>query len=75
MNSKSDSKICRWGIMSTATIGQKNWQAIKLSGNGTVAAVASRNLASSEAYIKQLQSTVAFETVPDAVEGYQALLD
>ena len=75
MNSKSDSKICRWGIMSTATIGQKNWQAIKLSGNGTVAAVASRNLASSEAYIKQLQSTVAFEAVPDAVEGYQALLD
>ena len=75
MNSQSDSKTCRWGIMSTATIGQKNWQAIRLSGNGTVAAVASRNLSSSEKYINQLQAAVPFETVPEAVEGYQSLID
>ena len=75
MNSQSDSKTCRWGIMSTATIGQKNWQAIRLSGNGTVAAVASRNLSSSEKYINQLQAAVPFDTVPRAVEGYQSLID
>ena len=75
MDSQIDPKICRWGIMSTATIGQKNWQAIKLAGNGTVAAVASRNLASSESFINQLQSAVPFATSPRAVEGYQALLD
>eukprot|EP01047_Picozoa_sp_COSAG01_P016371 COSAG01_NODE_837_length_13203_cov_13.695055_3_plen_371_part_00 len=75
MNSQTDSKVCRWGIMSTATIGQKNWQAIQLSGNGTVAAVASRNLSSSENFINQLQASVPFEPAPLAVEGYQALLD
>ncbi|MDG1511501.1 MAG: Gfo/Idh/MocA family oxidoreductase [Mariniblastus sp.] len=75
MNSQTDSKMCRWGIMSTATIGQKNWQAINLSGNGTVAAVASRNLASSEKFINQLQASVPFDPAPLAVEGYQSLLD
>jgi predicted dehydrogenase len=60
--------------MSTATIGRKNWQAIKLSGNGTVAAVASRSAASSAQFIEQCQAAVAFETVPRAIEGYDQLL-
>ena len=27
-------KICRWGILGTAGIARKNWQAIRHSGNG-----------------------------------------
>ena len=70
----TDKKICRWGIMSTATIGRKNWQAIKLAGNGTVVAVASRNAASSQKYIDECQSTVPFDESPRAIEGYENLL-
>ena len=69
-----NSNLCRWGIMSTATIGRKNWQAIKLSGNGVVAAVASRSAASSSQFIEECQSSVAFENAPRAVEGYDQLL-
>jgi predicted dehydrogenase len=60
--------------MSTATIGQKNWQAIKLSGNGEVVAVASRNLDKCNEFIKQLQNAVPFEVQPRAIEGYGQLL-
>lgn len=65
---------CRWGFLSTATIGQKNWQAIKLSGNGRVVAVASRNADSSSRFIEQCQNAVAFEELPRAIEGYDPLL-
>jgi predicted dehydrogenase len=61
--------------MSTATIGRKNWQAIKNSGDGCLVAVASRNLASSQAFIDECQSTVPFAQSPRAIEGYQELLD
>ncbi len=60
--------------MSTATIGQKNWQAIKLSGNGEVVAVASRNLDKCNEFINQLQNAVPFEVQPRAIEGYGQLL-
>ncbi len=60
--------------MSTATIGQKNWQAIQLSGNGELVAVASRNVSSSEQFIRQCQAAVPFDKVPRAIEGYSRLL-
>lgn len=66
---------CRWGILSTALIGQKNWQAIKLAGNGVVTAVASRNPDSSREYIETCQSNVPFDNKPRALASYQALLD
>ena len=57
-------EFCRWGFMSTATIGRKNWQAIKNSGDGRLVAVASRNLANGQAFIDKCQSTVPFAQSP-----------
>ena len=65
---------CRWGILSTASIGHKNWQAIKKSGNGVVVAVASRSRESSQKFIDYCQGQVAFENTPEAIEGYDKLL-
>ncbi|MFO0921943.1 MAG: Gfo/Idh/MocA family oxidoreductase [Pirellulales bacterium] len=66
---------CRWGILSTAGIAKKNWRAIRMSGNGVVRAVASRNLESANAFIDACQTEVPFEDRPQSVEGYQALLN
>ena len=66
---------CRWGFLSTAEIGFKNWKAIWLSGNSTVAAVASRSPEKSQAFIDQCQRLVPFETVPRAMASYQELID
>jgi len=66
--------MCRWGIMSTATIGRKNWQAIQLSGNGHVVAVASRNASSSQKYIDECQAAAPFNETPRAIEGYENLI-
>ena len=43
----------RWGILSTANIARKNWQAIQLSGNATVTAVASRDAERSRRFIAE----------------------
>ena len=67
-------KKCRWGFLSTAEIGQKNWLAIKNAGNATVAAVASRSREKSEAFVDRCQSVVPFDERPQAIQGYEALL-
>lgn len=74
MNSENESQTCRWGILSTATIGQKNWQAINLSGNGKLVAVASRNASSCAKFIAQCQAAVPFKQPPRVIEGYEQLL-
>ncbi len=66
---------CRWGILSTAEIAQKNWQAINLAGNGVVTAVASRDAARSREFIDHCQAESPFETPPLALDSYQALID
>ncbi len=71
----AEDSICRWGLMGTAGIGRKNWQAIKLSGNGQVKAVASRSLARSQSYIDECQAATPFPQSPQAVEGYENLLN
>ena len=65
----------RWGFLSTAHIGHKNWQAIKLSGNGTVAGVASRNLPAAEQFVRQCQGWTAFDAVPASFGSYRELID
>ncbi|MCH2115347.1 MAG: Gfo/Idh/MocA family oxidoreductase [Pirellulales bacterium] len=64
----------RWGFISTATIGHRNWQAVKLSGNGLIAGVGSRSLDAADAYIDQCQSWCPFEQRPVAFESYEALI-
>ncbi|WP_437185525.1 Gfo/Idh/MocA family protein [Planctomicrobium sp. SH668] len=67
------SKLCRWGILGTAGIAQKNWAAIRNSGNGIVVGVASRSADRAGQFISQLQAQVPFDIVPTA-NDYEALL-
>ncbi len=67
-------RLCRWGILSTATIARKNWAAIFNSGNAIVTAVASRDESRSQNYINENQASVAFDPAPKAIGSYEALL-
>ena len=64
----------RWGILSTAQIARKNWKAIRLSGNGTVVAVASRDVAKARQFIAECQPGEPMETIPRALGSYEELL-
>ena len=70
----SQENLCRWGILSTAGIARKNWQAIHNSGNGTIVAVASRDAAKAQQFIDECQADVSFATAPEAIGGYDELL-
>ena len=69
----SDTKL-RWGILSTAQIARKNWKAIQLSGNGTVVAVASRDVRRAQKFIDARQADSPMEAVPRAMGSYGELL-
>lgn len=64
----------RWGFVSTASIGYKNWQAIRLSGNGRVAGVASRSVESADRFIDDCQGWCEFEQRPQAFGSYDELI-
>ena len=64
----------RWGILSTAEIAQKNWKAILNSGNGIVAAVASRDGERSRDFIARCQGEAPFEQLPKALSSYETLI-
>jgi predicted dehydrogenase len=64
----------RWGILSPAQIARKNWKAIQLSGNSTVTAVASRDLARSRQFIAECQNEAPMEKLPDAFGRYEDIL-
>ena len=65
----------RWGILGTANIARKNWQAIHLSGNGVVTAVASRDRVRAERFIAECQSSVPVPQPPRAMGSYAELID
>ena len=73
MNTRNS--IVRWGIIGTAEIARKNWQAIRLSGNGVVAAVASREVARARSFIDDCQARVPFPAPPRAYGSYRELLE
>src|SRR6185436_15549239 len=64
----------RWGILSAAGIARKNWRAIQLSGNGIVAAVASRDSAKAQKFIAENQAAAPFAMTPRALGSYEELL-
>ncbi len=66
---------CRWGFLGASWIGMKNWQSVALSGNGVVRAVASRSRQKAQDWIDSCSAHVPFAERPEAVEGYQELLD
>jgi predicted dehydrogenase len=67
--------LFRWGILGTAQIARKNWQAMRLSGNGIVAAVASRSLARSKKFVAECQADVPFAKAPRALGSYDELVE
>jgi predicted dehydrogenase len=67
-------KKLRFGFLSTANIGRQNWNSIHASGNAVVTAVASRDLARSSRFIRQLQAEAPFEVPPVALGSYEELL-
>jgi predicted dehydrogenase len=69
----TDKKL-RWGFLSTAQIGRKNWKAIRNSGNGTIVAVASRDVERSREFIAECQSSTPMDSVPRAIGSYEELL-
>lgn len=71
----SDPAKCRWGILSTAGIGKKNWRAIAKSGSGTLVAVASRRIEAAQAFISECQAQCPQSQTPEAIGSYEALLD
>ncbi len=67
-------KICRWGMMSTATIARKTWQGIHLAGNAQLVAVASRSLERSRQFIADCQSRIPTDPPVEALGDYESLL-
>ncbi len=67
-------KLCRWGIIGTAEIARKNWESIRNSGNGILAAVASRSVEKAQAYIDQNQTHCQFTPPPIACGSYEELV-
>lgn len=64
----------RWGFLSTAQIGRKNWKAVFNSGNGTVVAVASRDIANAQRFITECQAEAPMDSAPRALGSYEELL-
>ncbi len=64
---------CRWGILGTANIARKNWKGMRLAGNSTIAAVASREVAKAKKFIDDCQSEVPFP-IAAQVCTYEELL-
>ena len=64
----------RFGFLSTASIGRKNWKAIFHSGNCVVSAVASRDVKKSRAFIDDCQREFAFAKTPRAFGSYDELI-
>lgn len=65
---------CRWGILGTANIARKNWQAILDAGNARLVAVASRDAAKSRRFIEECQASVPHPQMPLALGTYEELI-
>lgn len=64
----------RWGILGAANIARKNWKAIHFSGNGTVAALASRNGARAREFVRECQAEAPFDPPPRVLGSYDELI-
>jgi predicted dehydrogenase len=66
---------CRWGILGTANIARKNWQAILRADNANLIGVASRERSRAQQFIDECQSTTPYDAPPVAFGSYEALLE
>ena len=65
----------RWGILGTAHIARKNWNALRNAGNARLVAVASRNLPRAADFIHSCQSHAPFPNPPIPIASYRELLE
>ena len=70
----TNDRKCRWGILGSAGIAQKNWQAMAHAENAELVAVASRDQAKAREFIERCAAQVPLAHEPDAVSGYDELL-
>jgi predicted dehydrogenase len=75
MTTSTTTAPCRWGILGTAGIARKNWQAIRDAGNARLVAVASRDAGRAEEFIDSCHGQTPHPVRPEAIGGYEALLD
>jgi predicted dehydrogenase len=68
-------KKVRFGFLSTANIGRKNWNSIHASGNSVVTAIASRDVARSRKFIREMQAETPYDTEPAALGSYEELIE
>lgn len=66
--------VCRWGFLGAAVIARKNWQAVQLSGNGRVVALASRDLHRARTMIAECEAEAPFAEPVAAMDSYDELL-
>ena len=71
----SQSSNCRWGFLSTASIGRKNWQAVLDAGNAQVTAVASRSIEPAARFIDECQAECPMTKKPTALGSYDELIE
>jgi predicted dehydrogenase len=64
----------RWGILGAANIARKNWRSIRLTGNATLVAVASRDPARARQFVDACQANVPYPTPPRVAASYEELL-
>src|SRR4051812_9566166 len=64
----------RWGILGAADIARKNWKAIRNSGNGVVTAVASRDLARCQQFIRECEASAPMGGPVKPVADYEELI-
>ena len=67
--------LFRWGILGAAQIARKNWKAVWNSGNGAVAAVASRSVDRAREFIGGCQAVVPFPVAPRAMGSYEEMVE
>ena len=67
--------ICRFGFLSTASIGRKYWLAMQLAENCQITAVASRTQDRSGQFIRECQAQAPFDPAPVAYGSYEELLE
>ena len=65
---------CRWGILGSAGIAQKNWQSIRNAGNAELVAVASRDVGRAQDFIDRCSARVPHPVTPKAIGSYDEML-
>jgi predicted dehydrogenase len=67
--------LCRWGILGTANIARKYWQAIHHAGNSALVAVASRDRARAQCFIEECTAAIPMRPAPLACNSYAELVE